>query len=725
MEEKKNNYEILAPAGNRESFFAAINSGADAIYLGLKDFNARNNIENFGIDEIEDIVDYAHIFGVKVYVALNILIKDEEMKDALNIAKKAYLSGVDAFIVQDIGLASMMKKFFPEIVLHASTQMGIHNLEGAKFLESQGFKRVVLSRETPLEEIKRIHEGTNLEIEYFVQGALCVAFSGNCYLCSLLTGNSGNRGKCQQFCRLPYKMGTKEGYFLSAKDFCMLPALKELADAGVTSFKIEGRARRPAYIAGTVSIYKKAVNNNFKFDEKDILELKKLFNRGDYTLGYFDDNKKIYPNIQGHIGVPIGKVIGFKKGKRFNIIELISKHKLTRGDGLKFIKNGKEIASIGVNDIKEEKNKFILTTTTCVDIGADVHLTLDSQKEENWLNLSKKIKIQARFDGKVGKRASLELTFDDLSVKVESDGPCQKAQNQPLTSDEVKKQLSKLNDTIFEIEKFDIDIDSIFVQKSVLNDLRRRAVFELKEKIIQKNKINKKCLEIKLNIEKNKTNNNLIKKMYLIHEINNLDKIKDEKNIIIIYSPNNYELNKIKQFAIYCENRGVQAFLDLPIFATEKDILFIKNILKNVKINIVANNYYALNLIKSEKIIIGMGLNIFNNFSYKFYNDLGFDKITISKELKPFEVANFDKDSFMFAYGQDEYMTLRSCPFKEHVGGSCRDCKFVEGMTYTMQNGKKLLITRKKLASCQFVLKSCEINDIMGQIDLKPLVEIL
>ena len=223
------NIELLAPAGNLDSLKMAIFNGANAVYLGLDDFNARGNIENFNRENLAQCVDFAHLFNVKIYLTINTLIKDEEVDDFLNLVKFALESNVDAFIIQDIGMAYLLRLSFPSIVLHASTQMGVQTLEGVQFLERLGFSRVVLARETSLKEIRRIKENTPIEIEYFVHGALCVAFSGNCYLCSLLAGASGNRGKCKQFCRLKYSLQTenvqKEGYLLSTKDFCMLHGL--------------------------------------------------------------------------------------------------------------------------------------------------------------------------------------------------------------------------------------------------------------------------------------------------------------------------------------------------------------------------------------------------------------------------------------------------------------------------------------------------------------------
>lgn len=708
--EQNNNLELLAPVGNAESFYAAINSGADAIYLGLQNFNARGNIENFDLDKLKEIVQYAHLFDVQVYLTFNILIKNDEMEAALNLVGLALNIGVDAFIIQDLGLACNIKKYFPNAVLHASTQMGIHNLEGAKFAESFGFSRIVLSRETPLSEIKRIHEGTNLEIEYFIQGALCVAFSGNCYLCSLLTGNSGNRGKCQQFCRLPYeidgKIGKKEGYLLSTKDFCMLPSLKDLADAGVMSFKIEGRARRPAYVAQCVQIYRKAIDNNFAFTEKDIIDLKKVFNRGDYAQGYFKDEKIIYPEIQGHKGIKIGKVTKFEHGKRFNIVHILSNHNIHAGDGLKFIKNGKEVGSIGVGDVKLKGRYQQITTTSKIENGCDVYLTLDSENEKNLLSVERKLKIEAKFIAREGEKAELTFKCKGKKVRVLGENVFECAKRQPLTYNVIYEQISKLKDTPFELESLSVEIDEVFARKSEINNMRRVCVEKLIEKLLNKciHKENNKKIEIKFEKKSKKCSENLIK----IENINKFNEIKDKTNKII-YSPNKFDLNEIIKFAAYCEKSNKEGFLDLPVFANEKDILFIKNILKRANtLGIVANNYYSLELVDTKKIIIGMGLNIFNNFSIDFYEKIGVKNIILSKELKPCNLDNFSSNVnlYMFAKGRDEYMTIKHCPFKEFFGSKCEKCKFCEGLEYKMKNGKKLLLERKKISSCQFILKS-------------------
>lgn len=275
--------KILSPAGNFESLKMAVYNGADEVYLGIDDFNARN-IQGFTIDSLKEAVDFAHIFGVRVFLAINILFSDQEFLSAIKTVVDAYNLGVDAFIIQDLGLASYIHENYPRIELHASTQMGIHNLEGVRYIEQFGFKRVVLSRETPLEEIKRIRDNSSIEIEYFVQGALCVSFSGNCYLSSYTCNASGNRGKCKQLCRLPYTLRFKgkalnKGYLLSAKDFNMTKRLLDLEKAGVTSLKIEGRARRPYYVATATREYFNALNKKSANQENLALA---------FTRGYTD-----------------------------------------------------------------------------------------------------------------------------------------------------------------------------------------------------------------------------------------------------------------------------------------------------------------------------------------------------------------------------------------------------------------------------------------------------
>lgn len=281
-----NKCEILAPAGSMESVIAAVRSGADAVYIGAKDFSARASAENFDIDEIKKATAYCRERSVKVYLTLNTLIFDSEMKEALSLCQKAYKAGIDAVIVQDLGLASLINKSMPDLPLHASTQMSVHTPSGAKALKALGFTRVVLSRELSKAEIKEIADATDIELEVFVHGALCMSVSGQCYFSAMLGSRSGNRGRCAQPCRLPFKVKGGNGYALSLKDSSLIEYLKELESIGVKSAKIEGRMKRPEYVSAAVRACRESIDTG-KVSEKTAETLKSVFSRTGFTDGYY------------------------------------------------------------------------------------------------------------------------------------------------------------------------------------------------------------------------------------------------------------------------------------------------------------------------------------------------------------------------------------------------------------------------------------------------------
>lgn len=279
------NLEILAPCGGKESLTAAVRCGANAVYFGTKNFNARRNAGNFDFDDLEKAVSYCHARNVKVYITVNTLVSDSEMKDAYNTVKTCLEAGADAFIIQDLGVAKMIKEYFPNAKLHASTQCSVNTPDGFKALQGLGFSRAVLPREMSLEEINEIRKATDMELEIFVHGALCMCVSGQCYLSSMLGGRSGNRGLCAQPCRLSFSADGSGSYDLSLKDLSLISHLKEIENVGVISLKIEGRMKRPEYVAAAVTACKKAVCGSF--DVKDEKLLKDVFSRSGFTDGYF------------------------------------------------------------------------------------------------------------------------------------------------------------------------------------------------------------------------------------------------------------------------------------------------------------------------------------------------------------------------------------------------------------------------------------------------------
>ncbi len=282
--------EILAPAGSEEALYAAVQSGADAVYIGGTEFSARKSAANFTLSQIEEAVKYCHLRGVKLHIAANILVKEKEKERFLEYVGKLNEIGIDALIIQNIGMANAVSKMYPDLPLHASTQMTVTNISGAKMLKKMGFSRIVLARELSKSAIKKICDNVKIETEVFGHGAICMCYSGQCLLSSIIGGRSGNRGMCAQPCRLPYELCGKWAYYLSPKDLSMIEHLRELSEIGVTSVKIEGRLKRKEYVSAVTRIYKKYEESGGAVLKSDKDELLNAFNRSGFTCGYYEDN---------------------------------------------------------------------------------------------------------------------------------------------------------------------------------------------------------------------------------------------------------------------------------------------------------------------------------------------------------------------------------------------------------------------------------------------------
>lgn len=706
------NLEILAPVGNKESLKSAINSGADAVYLGLSNFNARANAENFDEKSLRDIVKYAHLYGVKIYVTINTLINDNEVAPFLELVKYAVQSKVDAFIVQDLGVASILKNAFPNIVLHASTQMGIHNLPGALMAQQLGFKRIILSRETKLEDIKLIKKYTNLEIEYFVMGALCVAFSGNCYFSSMCNSKSGNRGKCLQLCRLPYSYDKQKfNYYLSPSDLCLIQNLKELIDAGVSSFKIEGRLRRPSYVVQTVQSFKKALDNikyNYNINyEKEIYKLKKVFNRGDYNQrAYLDNNtpnKIVNINCNNHIGVPIGRVLNVQKFKNIYKITINSTHNIKQNDGLKFFEKNKEIASIGVGNCEKiDKNNYVVYSKHCPTVNSSVNLILDSEYEAYLLKINRKLNVDFKVIAKLNRPLSIIASYNDLEVQVFSQYICPEAQKSPTTEEEIISQISKLNDTYFVVQNMHIDNDNVFIPKSVLNSLRRQAIEDLSEKIIQ---FNEKNITTSIDNSYSLPNTDvsfLPMNIVILNDFYDLERV--DKNSIIAYAPKVWNVEKTVQDLIYLSENGFKTALYLPIVANSYDIKLIDDILDKLSFKpiLVSNNIWSLHYIqKGYSVIAGYNHNVFNSFTSKKLKEIGTIAVVQSIENES------TKQSALIGYrGRPALMTFCHCPYKTKENSTCAQCPYTKDLSLYNQQNKAFKIRRIRLSLCYFELLS-------------------
>lgn len=506
MSEKMKKVELLAPAGSFEALQAAVQNGCDAVYLGGSMFGARAFANNFDEEEMKKAIRYAHTYGVKVFVTVNTLIKEDEIEDCVRYVRFLYEHDADALIVQDLGLFSILRERFPDIELHASTQMHIHNPQGITFMKQEGACRVVVPRETPIEEI-RAYTKLGVDIEVFVQGALCVSYSGQCLMSSLTLGRSGNRGECAQNCRMQYQLeksenGKKEvlsgkgAYLLSPQDMNTLDHVPELIEAGIASFKIEGRMKRPEYVAVMVALYRQAIDayyegTSFIVDEEKLTEMKKVFNRG-FTQGHLFHAygpSLMNPLRPNHMGIAIGKVIRIRKQRM--VIELCAD--LMQGDGIRILKDkedeGFRVNRIYQNDLLVHEAKagdiIELDKSGYVEVGARLVKTSDTkqlkQLQESYAKLYRRIPVYAHITMKRKQPLHLEVMDEEGHVvKVNSTQCSDIALSSPLRQERIEKQLRKTKDTPYDMVDIQYDLDEEAIHPIAdLNQLRRDALAQL------------------------------------------------------------------------------------------------------------------------------------------------------------------------------------------------------------------------------------------------------
>ena len=513
------NPELLAPAGDWESLRAAVANGADAVYFGLTNFNARARAANFEPHELPDVMRVLHAHNVKGFVTLNTLIFSDELPAVAEFVKLCAENGVDAVIVQDLGLVTLIRRLAPTLHVHASTQMTLTEPRGIDFVKKLGVERVVLARELSLDDIRKVTAGTDVPVEVFVHGALCVAYSGQCLTSEALGGRSANRGQCAQACRMPYEMivdGQKrdlgdKAYLLSPQDLAAFDLIDPLIDAGVISFKIEGRLKGGPYVAATTQTYRKAIDAKiaeaaFHLPRRDELDLAQTFSRG-FTPGFLDGvnhQKLVRGRFPKSRGIKIGKVVGLGRGVRVELCEAFD-DLIKPGDGVLFdigkpetkepggrvweVKaHGSRPAGLPVVELSFEHDTLDLAA---IPIGCDVYRTDDpalrKRLEQSYAKdlVARPAILSARLTGQVGGALSLTFADDDgITGSATWPGQLELARQRSTTSAEVREQLNRLGGTPFALD--DIDMDDLdakaMLPRSVLNDLRRRAANELMER---------------------------------------------------------------------------------------------------------------------------------------------------------------------------------------------------------------------------------------------------
>ena len=665
------NVEILAPVGKMSMLYAGLSAGACSFYLALDDFGARAYAKNFSLENIEEVIDYVHLFDKKVFITINTLIKDEEIDKAIFYIEKLFEYGADAILIQDIGLYSLVKDINEnakhKLEFHASTQMAIKDYEGAITAKKLGFDRVVVARETEIDEIEKICK-IDIDTEVFVHGSLCVSFSGECLMSSYLGKRSANRGRCAGICRKKYQLINDgkvlgEDYYLSMKDLSTIDFTDDLIKAGVDSLKIEGRMKTDEYVYNTVKNYRQKLDKN-SYD-KD--QLRDISNRS-YTNGFIFGQKSSYLALEN-------------ENKHRQIGEVYEKN------DKRFFKSNSNLIKESILQVTTEKNRKLPLTLTedlkknqevelkdfkDAKIGSKIYLLSSKILKENLdqgLNSYKNLPLDISFFAKIGKYPKITLQYKNIKITYEGENLVEEGKNIFLNQEDIKENLTKFGNTIYKEEKVEIDIDSnIFLRKKDINSMRRKAVEIL----------NKKRLAIY------KNNPVKIKK----RKLKNKKNFKREKNIELL--SNDVDISLLKDFDNIYLRKYDKKFDGLNIFyimdADKKYnldfITFLKE--KNFK-GVVFNNYKDF-VLKDEllkngfEIRIGRYLNVFNSYSFDFYSD--FSSMICSSVENSFENINKNFRKYpteILAYGPIELMNMRHCPFsaiKKCELKGCETCKF-------------------------------------------------
>ena len=710
--------ELLAPVGDWNCLKAAVQNGADAVYFGVEQFNARMYAANFNVEDMKQVIDYCKLRNVKTNLTLNTLLENCEFDNAVDLAKEAYKAGVDAIIVQDLGLAKYLIDNIPGLPIHASTQMTVHNLQGVLKLEKLGFDRVVLSRELSCEEIEYICKNCKVEIETFIHGALCICYSGQCLFSSVVGGRSGNRGKCAGPCRLPYELISEnaetherksidKGYLLSTKDLCGIAYLPRLIQAGVKCFKIEGRMKSPEYVATVTRIYRKYIdmvlnNDDFIIDEKDINDLMQVFNRGGFSDGHLDSKHNrnlIFPEKPSNMGIYLGTIKKYNSNKGHITLQL--EEDLELGDSISVSNEASKylVSELMIKNVNQKK----VSANTEVTIGrmkgnikvGDKVYRISSKALSDFAKASydncenKKIPLNCTVTIKKNTPISMEIStnkntcynelYSSIYVKEISNMIPIDALKTPISVERVVKQISKTTNTPFSFENITVLLDDgLYVPSiSTLNELRRTALEKVEQEILSRAKRtlldlsrkSKESITYTPNV-KNPEISVLFRQLDLDFDYTKLDKekitniyvslelfISKKYSKVISYFSDNYNLY------IYVPSIIKTNYKNIALSTIEQAVM-----IYNIKGFIVSNigDFELLKKYSKDYEFIGnYTLNVFNNNTMEEYRKLGLSRITLSRELNQELIkemlANANINTEMIVYGNLPLMASSYC----------------------------------------------------------------
>lgn len=682
--------EILAPAGSMESLVAAINKGADAVYLGGNKFSARAYASNFDNDNMLKAVDYAHSYDVKIYVTLNTILKENEIEEAVRYVGYLYEIGVDALIIQDLGLLKRIKEDFPLMEVHASTQMTIHNGEAAVYFKDKGFHRIVLSREMTLEEIKYISKDLGIETEMFVHGAICVAYSGQCLMSSMIGGRSGNRGRCAQPCRMEYtlrgeKSGETKGHLLSPKDMCTIEDVEDIVETGVYSLKIEGRMKRAEYVAGVVDNYKKAVNKvlyNKKYDEQaGKRQLLQLFNRSGFTNAYLKKNTgkdMMSFNSPKNSGISLGVVD--KSG------DIVIKEDLAVGDGIRYRDKGFTLSKIvhNGNEVKSAKRGdkvklYPIDYKKGDELFKSLNKQLFDELEEYLKPYTKKIPLNAVVNFAVDKPVAIKINYKGNDYEVLGE-VVQKAEKRPLDQERIKEALKKSGEVAFKIENIEFEnFEDGFMRVSDLNNLRRDIIEKITKEVCRSYRRKRPAKGDNSKVSSEKTNVEIICSCITKEQVEALIEMKIENIAVDLFSREKNSVKKKDLLELAEKYKDINFYVKTSTIVKgefNKVVNTIEEVSSYIK-GIITSNVGIISKFKDKLYIIGdYKLNIVNSQSLAFYQE-DVDVPTLSLELNRGEIKSLMKNAngnaAMVVYGKPELMISEYCPIGSTFGGRNKD----------------------------------------------------
>lgn len=644
--------ELLSPAGDMESLLEAIHNGADAVYLAMKSFGARKFAKNFSKEEIIEAIKLCHLYGVRIYVTMNTLVKESEVEDFLEQVKYLHINGVDAIIMQDFGMISLVRKMYPNLEIHASTQANNSSLDTIKMFYEMGVKRVVVSRELTLEEIKQIN--FPIEIETFIHGALCICYSGNCLMSSMIGTRSGNRGECAGSCRLKYALKDNDKtspyeYLLSTKELNTSTKFSSLLNSNITSFKIEGRMKSAEYVGFITKFYRNIIDNKNINLKEETEKLKVLFNRKFTEGNLFKTDNLMNTKSPNHIGIEIGKVlevtnkyIKIKLTKELNQEDGIRFNESNSGMIVNFLydKNMKLTNSVKANDIAYIDNKVDLKRKDTI------YKTIDKKLVENLKKYDlKKIPVKYKVIAKCGSNLSIKISDGENEI-IKEGSPVEKSKTSPITKERIEIQLKKLGNTPFITNNINIEMDNdIFISIGEINEIRRYLTNSLidirsnyKKDVIEE-KVDFKNIEVKKGSGMVAT---CYKETQLLKCLS--------MGFIRIY------VKDINLYEKYKNHKEVYYYVERNTF--------------NISNDLVEKNLVSEYLIpKKDNIIGNYFLNIYNSYSAYYLLEKGFKNICLSVELdsnEQIEIIKALKDKFkidinpeILVYGRCENMIIK------------------------------------------------------------------